>query len=135
MKLQAEDLVAVFCLLGLLLMFSFLVWGWLYSLRRERSMVKNKSKFDQSMIDQPARLPFVKDKPRVYVLTNMAQHKTVRAVGMTFPAALLRLGWDEKDVMAVDLGPTTKFPCIVEYQAVQIQGDFPTSDGREVGKE
>ena len=135
MKLKAEDLAAVFCLLGLLLMFSFLVWGWLYSLRRERSMVKNKSKFEQSIIDHPAYKKFIRDKPRVYVLTNTARGKTVRTTGFTFPEALSRMGWDEKDVMAVDLGPTSKPRLIVEYQAVQIQGDFPKSDGREVGKE
>jgi len=134
MRTDYQDVV-ICAVAGWGLVCFILLTYFLHSLKKERSMPSQRSKFDKSIIDQPAYKKFVKDKLRVYVITNTAQGKTVRTTGFTFPEALTRMGWEEKDVMAVDLGPTSKPRLIVEYKAVQIAGDFPRSDGREVGKE
>lgn len=71
------------------------------------------------------RKSFVRDSPRIYVILNRKNGKIVRSAGLNYEAALGRLGWDEADCAATDLGGTTKDPAMVEYQPRVLDPDNP----------
>jgi len=71
------------------------------------------------------RKPFVRGSPRIYFILNRKTGKQVRTVGLNYEAALGRLGWDEADCAATDLGGTTKEPGMVEYQTRTLDPDNP----------
>jgi hypothetical protein len=79
--------------------------------------------------------PFVRNSPRIYFILNRKTGKQVRSVGLDYEAALGRLGWDEADCAATDLGGTTKEPAMVEYQTRALDPDNPYGGANDERKD
>ena len=104
--------------------------GYLRRKKKETDMPTRHSTF-AAFTPTHERKDFVRDTPRIYVILNRKTGKSVRSVGLDYEAALGRLGWDEADCAATDLGATTKAPAMVEYQTRALDPDNPYGGARD----
>jgi hypothetical protein len=132
--IPTTTLIALICSLACL----FLCAGlFVFSLkfRKEFSGMSTRRSTFAAFTPQPATLPFVRGTPRVYVIRNQAQGRTVRSVGYNYKDALDRMGWAEKDCIATDFGPTRKPPAMVEFQTPAADPEHLYAPSDEGGKD